>query len=160
MNLQSINCMCSVLAVSPKTRFPPFTEEEVAPLLYWPHQKVKEVPREPPTFWNCTAQLTLKQLISHKSSVTDSKREPSTPGQPASKYLTYFSRNTLATEAKACCDIEAVHRLQAIMALRSCDIDGHGQENRDIHGNDRPGSGDQQRSRIEWPFREKFLSQR
>lgn len=48
----------------------------------------------------------------------------------------------LATETKACCDIEAVHRLQTIMALRSCDIDRYGQENGDVHGNDRPGSAE------------------
>jgi len=62
------------------------------------------------------------------------------------RYLTYFSRNMLATETKACGDIEAVHRLQAVMALRSCDIDGRWQENGDVHGNDRSVSVDQYRS--------------
>lgn len=40
------------------------------------------------------------------------------------------------------------------MALRSCDIDRYGQENGDVHGNHRPGSGDQQRTEL--PFRGKF----
>lgn len=66
----------------------------------------------------------------------------------------------LATETKARGDIEAVNRLQAVMALRSCDIDGRWQENGDIHGNDRSGSGDQYRSWIEESFRDKSLNQR
>lgn len=105
----------------------------------------------------------LKLLMSHKSCVTKYKERPwlqvslllcSCLG--LAQVLTYFSRNILATETKACCDIEAVHWLQTIMALRSCDIDRYRQENGDIHGNDRPGSGDQHRNRIEWPFKGKF----
>lgn len=34
------------------------------------------------------------------------------------------------------------------MALRSCDIDGCRQENGDVHGNDRPGSGDNRETEL------------
>lgn len=51
MNLKSIICLCfcfSILAVSSKTHFFPLTEEETAPLLCQPHQKVKTCPNHGP----------------------------------------------------------------------------------------------------------------
>lgn len=43
----------------------------------------------------------------------------------------------LAVEAEADGDIQAVHRLLAIMTLRCCDVDGGGKEDGDIHRDDR-----------------------
>lgn len=45
-----------------------------------------------------------------------------------------------AFETKADCDVQAVYPLQAIMTLWSCDVNGCWQENRDVHGNNWPGS--------------------
>lgn len=50
--------------------------------------------------------------------------------------VTYFSRNVFAVEAKAGGDVQAVHRLLAVMTLRRCDVDGGGEEDGDIHCDD------------------------
>jgi len=81
MNLQSINCLrVRCHAVSLRTHFPLLTEEETAPVLRsasWEGKNMPmKVPSKPPTFQNCIAQLTWKQLISHGSSLTESKQSP------------------------------------------------------------------------------------
>lgn len=42
----------------------------------------------------------------------------------------------LAVEAKAGGDVQAVHRLQPIVTLRGCDVDGGWEEDGDVHRND------------------------
>lgn len=78
MNLQSINCFCVLCPCSkPKDTFPSVHWGRNCPSIMSTSSEgknmSKKVPREPPTFWNWISQLTLKQGISHKSSVTDSK---------------------------------------------------------------------------------------
>lgn len=59
--------------------------------------------------------------------------------------VTYFSRNVLAVEAKTGGDVQAVHRLLAVMTLRRRDVDGGGEEDGDIHCDDgsRPTGGEE-----------------
>lgn len=48
-------------------------------------------------------------------------------------------------KAEADGDIQAVHRLQPVMTLRSCDVDRGWEEDRDVHGDDRPCPACQER---------------
>lgn len=53
--------------------------------------------------------------------------------------LTYLSGQLSSAETHAGGDAEAVYVLGALVALRYRDVDGHGQEDGDVHRNDRPG---------------------
>lgn len=53
--------------------------------------------------------------------------------------LTYLPGQLSSPETHADGDVEAVLVLVALVALRHRDVDGDGQEDGDIHRNDRPG---------------------
>lgn len=53
--------------------------------------------------------------------------------------LTYLPRQLSSPETHADGDVEAVYILVALVALWHRDVDGDGQEDGDIHCNDRPG---------------------
>lgn len=53
----------------------------------------------------------------------------------------------LAMEPKAHGDIQAVHGLLSVMALRCCDVDGAREEDGDRHSDDRSGSARQREGR-------------
>lgn len=142
MNFQNTVCFCVLYPCSKaKDTFScPFTEEKTTPILSHPHQKRNKFQRK--HLGSLQLSITAypsspqKNFFHRKPLILTPKGDPSSmstclgaPDQGRHRYLTYFSRNMLATEAKACCDIEAVHRLQTIMALRSCDIDGCWQKN-------------------------------
>lgn len=50
--------------------------------------------------------------------------------------ITNFSRNVPAVEAEASSDIQAIHRLLSVVALRRRDVDGSWEEDGDVHRND------------------------
>lgn len=53
--------------------------------------------------------------------------------------ITYLPRQLSSSETHADSDVEAVYILLALVALWHRDVDGDGQEDGDIHCNDRPG---------------------
>lgn len=86
--------MFSVLAASLRTHVPPFTVEETAPSITSASWEGKNKPRRFPGNLQLSGMVqpnspyfTLEQLISYKSSVTDSKGSPQLSGQPASMPL-------------------------------------------------------------------------
>lgn len=55
--------------------------------------------------------------------------------------LTYLPRQLPSPETHADGHVEAVRVLEALVALRHRDVDGDGQEDGHVHGDDRPGPG-------------------
>lgn len=55
--------------------------------------------------------------------------------------LTYLPRQLPSPETHADDHVEAVRVLEALVALRHRDVDGGGQEDGHVHGDDRPGPG-------------------
>lgn len=53
--------------------------------------------------------------------------------------LTYLPRELSSPETHADGDVEAVHVVETLVALRHSDVDGGWQEDGDVHCNDGPG---------------------